>query len=182
MKKILICVFSILLIFTFTFASYQDDCGKLLVEMNLLSGYPDGTLKLENNITRAEFSVLIMKMLGYNNDNITITSKEKFKDLKSTHWAYKSVLKATELGYLSGYENNTFRPSNQLTYAECCSIMVNVLGYKKDMVGKWPNNVINMATELKINDSILDKAANDLMTRGEVAVMLVNSLNVNLKQ
>lgn len=180
MRKIVYIILSFIMICNFSFASYQEESGNVLVKMNLLTGYPDGTLKLENNITRAEFSVLIMKMLGYTNDNINIVSDKKFVDLKETHWAYKSVIKATELGYLSGYEDATFRPTNNLTYAECCSIMVNVLGYKSTLKGKWPDNVINKATELGINKKVNDKNSKDLMTRGEVAVILVNSLSIKL--
>ena len=168
--------------FSFSFATIYDECGETLVKMNLLSGYPDGTLKLENNITRAEFSVLIMKMLGYTNDNIEVLSPKNFKDLKESHWAYKSVMKATELKYLNGYEDNTFRPSNNLTYAECCAILVNVLGYNGDMKGAWPNNVMNKAAELKLNTNLSTKESKNLVTRGEVAVMLVNSMNVKLKK
>ena len=182
MKKISLIILSFALIFNFSFATIQDDCGEILVNMNLLAGYPDGTLKLGNNITRAEFSVLIMKMLGYNNDNIELTSDKKFKDLAEKHWAYKPVIKATELGFLSGYENNTFRPSNNLTYAECCSIITNVLGYKNQLKGSWPNNVIDMASKLNINKNILKKEPKDLMTRGQVAIMLVNALQVEINQ
>ena len=182
MKKFFLIILSFMMIFNISFAGYQDDCGSILVKMNLLAGYPDGTLKLENNITRAEFSVLIMKMLGYTNDNIEILTFKNFKDLKENHWAYKSVLKATELGYLSGYENNTFRPSNNLTYAESCSIMVSVLGYKDELVGKWPDNVIDKATQLGINKKIKEKNSKDLMTRGEVAIMIVNALEIEIKK
>lgn len=182
MKKIFLIIISFVMIFCVSFANYQDSCGEILVKMNLMAGYPDGTLKLENNITRAEFSVLIMKMLGYTNDNIEFSTEKEFKDLKENHWAYKSVIKATELGYLSGYEDDTFRPSNNLTYAECCSIIVSVLGYKNDLKGKWPDNVMNMAKELKINSNLSSKSSKDLVSRGEVAVMLVNSLDVSLKK
>ena len=181
MKKFYLIVLSFIMIFGFSFASYQDDCGEILVKMNLLAGYPDGTLKLENNITRAEFSVLIMKMLGYNNDNIDISVEKDFKDLNKKHWAYKNVLKANELGYLSGYEDNTFRPSNNLTYAECCSILTSVLGYKSDLKGKWPDNVMNMADKLGINKNLSLKNSKDLVSRGEVAIMIVNSLEINIK-
>ena len=182
MKKISLIILIFILIFNFAFATYQDDCGEVLVKMNLLTGYPDGTLKLENNITRAEFAVLVMKMLGHTPDNIVLDSKKEFSDLKSTHWARKSVIKATELGYLNGYEDNTFRPSNNLTYAECCAVIINILGYNSDMKGVWPNNVINMAKELGVDNKLTEKASKDLVTRGEVAIMLVNSLSVEVKK
>lgn len=182
MKKIFLIILSFIMFFCFSFASYQDDCGDILVKMNLLAGYPDGTLKLENNITRAEFSVLIMKMLGYNSDNIVLNSDKNFSDLKETHWARKSIIKATELEFLNGYDDNTFRPSNNLTYAECCAILVNVLGYNSDMKGAWPNNVMDMAEKLDLNKKLSQKDSKDLVTRGEVAIMLVNSLNVEVKK
>lgn len=182
MKKFFLIILSFIMLFSFSFASYQDSCGEILVKMNLLSGYPDGTLKLENNITRAEFSVLIMKMLGYTNDNIIIESEKKFRDLTETHWAYKSVIKATELGYLSGYEDNTFRPSSNLTYAECCTILVNILGYKSELKGKWPDNAIDMASKLNMDNNLQPKMTKDLVTRGEVAIMLVNSLNIKVNR
>ena len=182
MKKVFLITLSFIMMFSFAFAAYQDDCGDILVKMNLLAGYPDGTLKLENNITRAEFSVLIMKMLGYNSDNIVLDSDKKFSDLKESHWARKSIIKATELKFLNGYDDNTFRPSNNLTYAECCAILVNVLGYNSNLKGAWPNNVMNMAQDLKLNKNLTKKESKDLVTRGEVAVMLVNSLNVEVKR
>jgi hypothetical protein len=181
MKKIVLIIFTFTMIFSFSLANYQDECGDTLVKMNLLTGYPDGTLKLENNITRAEFSVLIMKMLGYNNDNIVLTTPKEFRDLTEKHWAYKSVLMANQLGFLTGYEDNTFKPSNNLTYAECCSIIVKVLGYKDELKGKWPDNVLNMAIKLGISKKIPKKVSKDLVSRGEVAIMLVNSLSVNIR-
>lgn len=181
MKKIFLIIVSFVMILNFSLANMQEDCGRILVKMNLLAGYPDGTLKLENNITRAEFSVLVMKMLGFTNENIEISVYKDFKDLRENHWAYKSVMKATELGFLSGYEDATFRPSNTLTYAESCSILVNVLGYKSTLKGKWPTNVINKATELGINDNLSNKASSELMSRGEVAIMLINSLDIKIR-
>jgi hypothetical protein len=180
-KIMMLVIISLVLITNFGFAAYQDECGELLLKMHLLSGYPDGTLKLENNITRAEFSILVMKMLGYKEENIILQSEKNFSDLKENHWARKSIIKATELGYLTGYEDNTFRPSNNLTYAECCAILVNVLGYNSQLSGSWPENVINKAESLEINNRLIKKDAKTLVTRGEVAIMLVNSLEIDIK-
>lgn len=180
MKKFLIILITILLMSTYSFASIEQDSADILVKMNLMSGYPDGTLRLENNITRAEFCTLIIKMLNYNESPIEITTKSKFKDLKETHWAYTSVMTATQLGFLSGYEDLTFRPSNNITYAEACSILISVLGYKGDVKGKWPQNVTDKAEELSLNKNIVAEAS-DKVTRGTVSIMLVNAMNVKIK-
>lgn len=180
MKKCLIILVVLILIITYSFASVEQDSANVLVKMNLMSGYPDGTLKLENNITRAEFCTLIIKMLNYNENPIEITTKIKFKDLKENHWAYRGVMTATQLGFLSGYEDLTFRPSNNITYAEACSILINVLGYKGDVKGKWPQNVTDKAEELNLNRNVVAEAP-DKVTRGTVSTMLINAMNVKMK-
>lgn len=181
MKKFLLLIlFSITLIMSFSFATVEEDSANTLVKMNLMAGYPDGTLRLENNITRAEFATLVIKMLGYNDNPIKITTNKVFSDLKSTHWAYNSVMTATELKLLSGYEDNTFRPSNNITYAEVSSILIKVLGKGDDVTGKWPDNVVNMAEELNLNKNV-EATHSDKLTRGQVSVMLINAMSLPIK-
>ena len=55
MRKLLYIFLAVTLIFSASFANFEENAADVLVKMGLLSGYPDGTLKLENNITRAEF-------------------------------------------------------------------------------------------------------------------------------
>ena len=176
--KVLIYVFlSISLIFSSSFANFEESSADVLVKMGLLSGYPDGTLGLENNITRAEFCALIIRMLGNNQ----APTENRFSDIKETHWAYGVINRAAELGYLNGYEDGTFRPSNNITYAESCSILINLLGYRDELIGVWPTNVVTKANELGLNKNLEDLEASHKMTRGEISVMLVNSMNVKFK-
>lgn len=177
MKKIICCVLIFMLLFSFSFAGVIDDSADVLVKMGFLGGYPDGTLQLENNITRAEFCSIIIRMVGKNQAPTT----NSFSDVKENHWAYSVINRAAELGYLKGYEDGTFRPSNNITYAESCSILVNLLGYSDEVEGVWPTNVMNKAEELKLNVNLDSMESSHLMTRGEVSVMLVNSMNVKLK-
>lgn len=177
MKKVLPIFFVVLLIFSVSFGDIKESSADVLVKMGLLSGYPDGTLKLENNITRAEFCTLIIKMVGKNQ----VPLENKFNDINESHWAYGVINRAAELGYLSGYEDGSFRPSNNITYAESCSILINLLGYKNEVTGEWPNNVTEKSNELKLNKSLEELDPSHIMTRGEVSVMLVNSMNVKFK-
>lgn len=177
MKK-LICLFvAITLLFSWCIAKDYDSSANALVKMGLITGYPDGTLRLENNITRAEFCTIIVKMVGKNEPAIS----NNFSDVKETHWAYNAINKAAELEFLSGYEDGTFRPSNNITYAESCAILVNLLGYNDELEGTWPNNVMKKSNELKLNEKLEEFESKHLMTRGEVSAMLVSSMNVKIK-
>ncbi len=177
MRKIICSFLIVMLMFTYSFAGVVEDSADVLVKMKLLNGYPDGTLQLENNITRAEFCSIIIRMIGKNQ----APEKSRFSDVAENHWAYGVINRAAELGFLKGYEDGTFRPSNNITYAECCSILVNLLGYSDEIEGAWPTNVMNKAHDLKLNVELENMESSHLMTRGEVSVMLVNSMNVKIK-
>lgn len=50
-----------------------------------------------------------------------------FKDISSSHWAYKYIAKLTELGYLKGYTDGTFKPDRPVLRTEFVSVFVNVM-------------------------------------------------------
>lgn len=178
MKKIFMFFLIITIMFSISFADIASDSGSILVKLGVMTGYPDGTLGLEKDITRAEFSVMVIKLQGLENEKLSDATK--FSDVKTSHWAYNVIMKAREKRYLTGYQDGTFRPSNKITYAETCAIIVNMLGYNSTLEGAWPDNVINKATELGVTENI-SATAKKQMTRGEIAIMLVNALDVTLK-
>ncbi|HPP44090.1 MAG TPA: S-layer homology domain-containing protein, partial [Caldisericia bacterium] len=79
-----------------------------LVELGILKGYPDGTFKPGNNVTRAEFATMVVLA-----KKLTLISPATptFKDVPTNHWAYKQVETAAKAGYLKGYPDGTFGPS-----------------------------------------------------------------------
>ncbi len=60
-------------------------------------GYPDGTFKAENSITRAEVVTIVNRMLKKNTDSISNKTENKFNDITDAHWAFKDVLAATNM-------------------------------------------------------------------------------------
>ena len=179
MKRLLIIIISLILVVECSFADIVTESADTLTQMKILNGYEDGTLRLENSITRAEFCALIMNMLGV---KVKVPLANKFVDIKEGAWYYDAINKVAELGYINGYkEDNTFRPSNNITYAESCAIMVNILGYNDELEGNWPNNVINKAKELEILNGLEERDSSYKMTRGEISVILVNCMSKKVK-
>jgi len=181
LKKILGSLFAIIFIFNnIAGASLIEESADTLQKMKILNGYEDGTLRLDNNITRAEFCALIMNMLDI---KVTEPQNNKFSDIKDGAWYYNAINKVAELGYINGYkEDGTFRPSNNITYAESCAILVNILGYNNELEGVWPSNVTNKAKELGIVSGLQeDLESSYKMTRGEISIMLINSMSIKVK-
>lgn len=59
------------------------------VGLDYINGYPDGEFKPEKEITRAEVSKILIKML---NINIDKNINNKYSDLEKSHWAYYEIL------------------------------------------------------------------------------------------
>ena len=187
-KKLLSLILFIILttfIFTQVQASTEMDLqnqnAAALVKLKVLSGYPDGSLKLQNNIKRSEFFTLVVRMLGYNKDIDTASVAMTFKDISKTHWAYNNMKVALKYKLVSGYPDNTIGPEKNVTYAETLSVLLRALGYENTITGKWPDNVLNKASQLEITKN-LKILANKQMTRGEISVLIYNSLTTEFNK
>ena len=64
----------------------------LLSEQGVIVGYPDGTFKPDDNVSRAEFASMAIKALGQ--EHTTVAQPVKFTDIDPTFWAYDSIQKA----------------------------------------------------------------------------------------
>jgi len=92
---------------------------------NIIKGYPDGSFKPDNNITRAEFAVVLAKALGW----AAKPGRHDFADAAEIpDWAEGYISAAVEKGVISGYEDNTFRANRPITRSEIAVIIVRALG------------------------------------------------------
>lgn len=162
------------------FKEIRDNCAAALVKLNILKGYEDGTLRLDNKIRRSEFITLVVRLKGYHYDADIDNVKINFKDIEEKHWAYNNIKLAVKYGIVTGYPDNTIAPNNDVTYAEALAVVINALGYKDSLEGDWPDNVIQKAKELKL-DKNLSLEPNSRITRGEMSVIIYNALTVPLK-
>ena len=76
------------------------------VSNGLLEGFNTENFKPDQEITRAEFSVMIVNMLGLSAEK----SDEAFTDISSDEWYAKAVNTAKEVGIVKGVGNGEFKP------------------------------------------------------------------------
>ena len=128
------------------------------VDSGLAKGYPDGTFKPDNNITRAEFVALLNRAFTVQGNS----AGAAFADVAEGDWYYTDVCAATSAGYVKGYEDNTFGPNKAITRAEAAAIVSRLLGITAD------------------DDSVLDKfsdaAAISDWAKADVAAMVEANL------
>ncbi len=99
---------------------------EILTEKGVIVGYPDGTFKPDDNVSRAEFASMAIKALGQ--EHTTIAQPVKFNDIEPGFWAYDAIQKALYFDLIScPDEGEAFRPDDTVTRAESITVAVNAL-------------------------------------------------------
>lgn len=210
MLSVLVGIFLVAPAFAYPDVSADHWAAKqieILTEKGVIVGYPDGTFKPDDNVSRAEFASMAIKALGQ--EHTTVAQPVKFTDIEPTFWAYDSIQKALYFDLIScPPEGQPFRPDDTVTRAESISVAVNaltteqisdlkakeVLSKKFADVNEVPEWFVVPAGKAEILNMLVtipsaDKArveANRPATRAEVAAILYEmmeqaKLNPNAK-
>ncbi len=93
---------------------------RVLVEKDIIKGYPDGTFRPDQPITRAEFAALLNKAF----DLQPIRAGRNFKDVPRNYWAADAIQKAYRSGFLAGFPGS-FGPRQNLLRIQGLVSLVN---------------------------------------------------------
>ena len=153
----------------------------------IINGYPDGTFNPGKNITRAEFSVMLMGALNSQKAEVELVFSDK---TEIGTWAKMAVSQAVQEGIISGYPDDTFRPNTNITRAEMVVMVANAL--KVSITGNattsfaddksiplWAKTSVEALKELGLvegmgNNDFKPKAQT---TRAEAVVILMNMID-----
>ena len=102
-----------------------------LATAGYINGYPDRTFKPEKNITRAEFSVMIDKLLKSKYaEGLSSNTFWAFRDIEPSYWSYQST--KNMLGYINKADalfifGNRFLPDRSITREEVAAVVYSTL-------------------------------------------------------
>lgn len=137
-----------------------------LREEGIVVGYDDGTYGIDKNINRAEFLKIVMEVTDYD-----LEGENCFPDV-TDQWYAPYICAATDLGFVDGYPDGTFKPGNDINFVEASKIVTNVLGM--ELVEDDQEWFSPYVLALEENDSIpaqIDSFDHDIL-RGEMAEMI----------
>lgn len=92
------------------------------VSNGILSGYEDGTVRPDANITRAEMASIITRACGAENE----ADISDFSDVPADKWYHSAFAKAYRMGAFSGDDQKLMHPENNITFQECFTILSQV--------------------------------------------------------
>lgn len=83
-------------------------------EQGLLGGFPDGTFRPNQPVTRGEMALLLQKAFSIPYD---AKQKSPFPDMTPNVSSYEAALALTQAGVTKGYPDGTFKPQETMTRA-----------------------------------------------------------------
>lgn len=92
-----------------------------LVEHGLISGYPDGTFKPDQALTRAQAAALLTRALNLSTSDVV---NPNFADVSTSNTNYKQIAAIVNAGIMNGTGDGKFNPGAPLTRAQMAKILV----------------------------------------------------------
>ena len=145
----------------------------MLVDLNLISGYSDGSFRPYNCMTRAETAKIVSGLLT---EQVPQTTESRFSDVTGT-WSAPYVQFCVDKGILSGYEDGFFRPNDYMTIRQLAKMLLAALGHEPTAYtgSAWAEAVDADADALGIYAG-LDGNYDRYVTRDEACLMIGNAL------
>ena len=155
------------------------------VDNGNIKGYPDGTFKPDNNITRAEFMTIANKAFGY-----TEKAEISYSDVADGSWYEDAVAVAKAAGYINGYPDGTMKPNAPITRQEAAVIIAEIDALTADeaaadeftdaaTIPAWSKGSVGASVTAEIFNGYPDGSflGNNKIERGESVVALGKALD-----
>jgi len=136
---------------TFTFPDIATDVYAQeiqdAVELGFIAGfYEDNTFRPLESLTREQLVSMVLESLDrlpdVDLDMPTQTTSNPYPDVRASRWSAAKIQFARQNNIISGYEDGTFRPSQQVTRAELMAVLRRAAEYGQSISGSdatlWP--------------------------------------------
>lgn len=100
------------------------------LRLNLITGFPDGSLRPNEKVSRAEMSVLISRLLHV--PGTMDFQQQVFPDVSADYWAAAEIVKLSVYGVVGGAPDGWFHPGRYLTRGEAAQIAYNAIPIPKN--------------------------------------------------
>jgi S-layer homology domain len=160
-----------------------------LSQRGVIAGFPDGSFRPEEPVTRAQFAAMVNKAFQKAQQRPAIN----FADVPSNYWAAGAIQQAYVIGFLSGYPGNRFEPNQAIPRQQVLVSLSNGLNYTPSTnaettlqyfndassIADYARSPIGAATEKQIvvnypNVKFLNPTAT--ATRAQVAAFIYQAL------
>jgi len=183
MKKlaIVLLVFSLFLSLPLN-VGYADNVkiAEQLNKLGILTGDGNGNLNLDGNLKRQDMVVIISRLHKEENTAKSYPVVNKFDDFTQDNSFYHSYISwAVNKKLIEGVGNNKFGFDDAVTVIQFQTVLLRALGYTEE--AKLSDSIPDIAKKIGLMEGVSGLSYKDNLTRGDMAVMIYNALNIRAK-
>lgn len=154
------------------------------VELNIISGYGDGSYRPQSNVTRGELCKMLSVALNGGREPALNGGGSIFTDTQ-THWAMPYVAYCAGQDIVAGVGGGRFEPDGRVTGTQAAKMLLVILGFDPGVQGYvgsslWAEHINEDAADMGLYDGLGSFDASAPLTRDQAAQMIWNGLNSNL--
>lgn len=158
-----------------------------LASRGIITGFPDGTFKPNDPVTRAQFAAIVLKAFAPAPKNAAVN----FSDVSSRYWGFAAIQSAARGGFMAGFPGGTFRPEQRIPKVQSLVALSNGLEFGAGdpsllsrfqdaaSIPTWARSPIAAATQRQIvvnYPTVGQFNPNRDATRAEVAAFIYQAL------
>lgn len=157
----------------------------LLVKLGVVTGVAPDRFAPDDLLTREQFAAFVVRAMGRERlarafANQPTTFRD---DAQISSWARGYVVLASSMKVIQGFPDGTFRPREEVTYAQALTMLVRALGFDAHArnLGGWPGGYLVVADDLDLTEKLGAFDADLPMTRADMAIVTYNTVVSNYK-
>jgi parallel beta-helix repeat protein len=158
-----------------------------LAAQKIITGFPDGSFKPDEPVTRAQFATIIAKAFSPESKR----PQTEFPDVKKNFWGYDAIQSAYQGEFISGFPDKTFKPDQKIQRVQALVSLASGLRLKADNpnivslysdASKIPQYAANGVAAATARKLVVNYPAVDLLnpgreaTRAEVAAFVYQAM------
>ncbi|MGN7476521.1 DUF6612 family protein [Solibacillus silvestris] len=172
---------------SFTDVAENNAHFKAITELHaagIISGYPDGTFKPAQDVTRGQAAKMLAGALGLDTKNVV---NPKFADIPTSHQYYGSIAALAALDAIEVYEDDTIESNETITRGEFAYMLAQALDLEAEGGSPFTdvpedNDYAYFVTalyEYGIANGVSDTefGVEESITRGQLAAFIYNVMN-----
>ena len=115
---------------------WASDYIHTLANLQIISGFPDGSFRPDAAVTRAQFAAILRNAFPA---DVDLRNVKPFSDVAPSYWATSAISTTRATGFLSGYPGNRFRPEQNIPRVQALVALTNGLNYSENRLTQTPD-------------------------------------------
>lgn len=156
-----------------TFSDVQGNWAQSFIEtlvaQKIIQGFPDGSFRPDEPVTRAQFAAMLNKAFPQNPTREAIA----FVDVPANYWASEAIQQAYQTGFMQGYPNSVFNPNQNIPRVQVLVALANGLN-----LAASTTTMAGLNTYFQDASQIPDYARNSVAAAAEKLLLLITQRSI----